>query len=260
MKRVCIFFVLLILCNFCFVNVYASEIDTSYLTALNKETTIYVSVSSGDDINGEGTQEKPYKTINHALNTIPKFLYAEAKIRVLAGDYSKEGMISIENFSKNTLTITAFDGVNDINIPNDEYVFYKFNIFNCDRIKVQGLKLVYNDIGDYGIYTTGTRFAQYIGIKDTYGSQINNGFGVTGGSNVNLENCLISNKNVVVSCNWGSKVVARDFDLNSVGNNIGLWSHGGSTINEIGIQAKATYPEVCIEGSLIIPPSGKIES
>ena len=239
--------------------------NTSQLAEITPELisgkTIYVDVNTGSDTMGTGESTSPYKTITKALSTIKKTLYVDVKIRVLPGDYTTEGNINITNFSKGYITITAFDGTNDVNIPNDDYKVYKFYVGNCDQVVISGIRIMYDGVEDYGIFTTGVRNAHYIGLKNVEGNLINNGFGVTQNSNLMLENCLISNKDTVVSCNNRSTVLAKDFAVGSTNNRIGLWAHGGATIIYSGAQAITTEFSVFKDaGGIIVNEVGVVES
>lgn len=222
--------------------------------------TLYVSTTTGNDTTGDGSINNPYKTIQYTINTLKRTLFTEIKIRVLAGDYSSEGKLGLSNFSKRVITLTAFDGTNDIVTPNDNYIIYGVGVDSCDQLYIQGFKVEFTAPNDYSIYTVNTRDAHYIGLKMTYGNLVNYGFGIRYNSHVTLENCLISNKIVVASCNMDSKLVAKNFDVHSTGNNMGLWAHGGSIINRFGTQPSCTYPIINEEGSLIVSEAGLPET
>lgn len=219
--------------------------------------TLYVNVTTGNDSTGDGSSSSPYATITKALSVLKKTLYTDVKIRIYPGNYSAEGTISIENFTKHYLILSAFDGTNDVTTPGDSYIVYKINANSCDKVQIQGLKISYDQAGDYGIFATNTRFGYFIGIKNNDNTAVNNGFGVTVNSDVYLENCLCANKDVVVSCNYGSRVSSVNWNVGSTGNRIGLWAHGGSIIFKYGAQPTATdYADYVDGGGTIIEETG----
>ena len=80
------------------------------LKPLKNNVTVYVSDKLGDDVNGDGSLAKPFKTIKKALN----YGYSQSSvlfIHVLEGIYSGEGNTNIELSSTVSVTITGA-GVN----------------------------------------------------------------------------------------------------------------------------------------------------
>ena len=95
--------------------------DPGLMLYANK--TVYVA-TTGNDSTGDGTEQKPYKTINYALSRIPKNLNGyTAKVNVAEGTYKEDVMISdtignIQIFATNV-------SVNTIYINNCSYVYVK---------------------------------------------------------------------------------------------------------------------------------------
>jgi predicted outer membrane repeat protein len=80
------------------------------LNALKDNVTIYVSDKLGDDVNGDGSLDKPFKTIKKALN----YGYSQSTtlfVHILEGIYSGEGNTNIGLSSTVSVTITGA-GVN----------------------------------------------------------------------------------------------------------------------------------------------------
>ncbi len=73
--------------------------------ALTEDVTIYVS-PSGSDTTGNGTRAKPYKTVQYALETIPKNLNSfDAAIYLEPGTYA--GAINVEYFCGGRIIFTG---------------------------------------------------------------------------------------------------------------------------------------------------------
>lgn len=75
---------------------------------LTSNVTIYVNGSTGNDTTGTGESTAPYKTIQRAINTIPKNLGGlSAVIDIAAGTYDE--VLSVDNFSNGRLYLGAVD-------------------------------------------------------------------------------------------------------------------------------------------------------
>lgn len=71
---------------------FVSELET--IGVHNADPAIYVS-TSGNDASGNGSESNPFKTIQHAVNSIPKNLSnREITINVASGTYSEDVLIS----------------------------------------------------------------------------------------------------------------------------------------------------------------------
>ena len=78
---------------------FVSELET--IGYIQGDSTIYVS-TSGNDASGNGTESAPYKTIQHAIDVLPKNLNGrEVTINVASGTYSEN--IEIAGFYGGTL-------------------------------------------------------------------------------------------------------------------------------------------------------------
>lgn len=194
--------------------------------------TLYVSVNAGNDTTGDGTSDKPYKTITKALSTLQKVIVEGVKIRVLPGDYTAEGAIRIQGFKGNGylpgqgLTITAFDGTSDVVTANDVYKVNNFHVFDCDVIYLHGLQSAPIS-SDYGVFITNTRFLRLQGYKITKAG--NSAIGVTGNSFIWVSDSVAQNQDTVLSVNQGSKAVSQNW-INSNSNVQGLVANVGSAI------------------------------
>ena len=109
-------------------NIKPLEADATYNVA-----------TTGSDITGDGTQEKPYRTIQYAINMVPKNLNGYgAKIRVAAGTYDEHvlvssfygGYVHLISDSENTLAATCL--VKSIQIKFCRG-YVQVNGFTCTR-------------------------------------------------------------------------------------------------------------------------------
>ena len=67
-----------------------NKIIESLYNSAGSSLSIYVSAERGDDTNGDGTEEKPYKTIQSAVNTIPLISSSMITIFVDEGAYLED--------------------------------------------------------------------------------------------------------------------------------------------------------------------------
>lgn len=91
---------------------------------LTENINIYVS-TTGSDITGDGTVEKPFKTITYALNSLPRdFNGYDATITVSAGTYDED--ILFLGYGVNgtlTISLTGNITVNSIYMENSNVIF-----------------------------------------------------------------------------------------------------------------------------------------
>lgn len=100
---------------------------------LTRDAIVYVS-TVGDDANGDGTSAAPYRTIQKAIDSIPKHLGGhKAEISVDFGVYDEK--IVVESFTAGRLVIGRPGEVftiNAIDIVNSSYV--ETNIYQIDKV------------------------------------------------------------------------------------------------------------------------------
>lgn len=76
--------------------------------ALKRYTVVHVA-KSGSDTTGDGSESKPYLTIQKAVGSLPKLLMVDSAIRIHAGSYDED--VNITGFSgSNPLQIIGNDG------------------------------------------------------------------------------------------------------------------------------------------------------
>lgn len=188
---------------------------------------IYVSVATGNDTTGDGGAALPYKTIAKALSTIKKNISAAIKVRILAGNYSSEGAITVKGFKGTSLTITAFDGTNDVILPSDSYLVDSISNYDCDVVYIYGIKPSPSTT-TYGIFSSNCKFVNIVGYKNTTSST--SGIGVTGNSFVWVKDSTAQNLDTVISSNQGGTVVSQNW-IDSTGNSAGLVVNTGAKIH-----------------------------
>lgn len=184
----------------------------------DKSKTIYVT-TSGSDFSGDGTETKPFKTIQNAINSIPKDLgNQEITINVGSGTYSEEVMIS--GFYGGMLRLA----VGSITISSLT-IYDSFVVVSGDSLTIAASGKTYGIHCHRGanvilqINTTITGSTN--GIYNVYGSRLSARNAVT------INSCTYA-----VVCNFAA--LAYIFSLSGSKNNNGIQASGGiATIGSV---------------------------
>lgn len=193
-----------------------------------KETRIlYVDIEQGTDTNNGLSASTPFKTIQNAINSIPKLLYANVTIRVKIGDYTTQGVISINNFTSGKLKIVAWNGTTEVETAGSGLKTSNITCYYNKFLDLCGIEVVNTNATGYGVFIECCNRVRLFGHTNTDSvAPTNSGIGITQGSNVYMENCVMSNRSACISCNFGSCVTTKSFTGN---NNDVIYSiHGGS--------------------------------
>ena len=185
---------------------------------VSNKTTIYVA-ASGNDASGDGTESKPFKTIQKAVNSIPKDLgNKEIIINVASGTYPEEVMISgfyggMLRLAVDTITI------NSLSIFDSCVVLSGTSLTIAASGKTYGIYIHRGGNAIFQINTTITGSTN--GIYVVYGSRL------TARNAVTINSCTYA-----VVCNFAS--MASIFSLDGSKNNNGIQASGGvATIGSI---------------------------
>lgn len=91
-------------------NIKITEVDNK-LTRLyddkNNTKVIYVSQERGNDSTGDGTQEKPFKSVQRGVDAIPMVSSAAYFVRIEKGTYREN--VLVQNINASNLTIEAYN-------------------------------------------------------------------------------------------------------------------------------------------------------
>uniref|UniRef100_UPI0032606153 hypothetical protein n=1 Tax=Clostridium sp. NkU-1 TaxID=1095009 RepID=UPI0032606153 len=195
---------------------------------LESDVTYYVS-TTGSDITGDGTQEKPYRNIQYAVDMVPKDLHGyRAFIEVADGTYDEHvyilsfigGQIIINSASKNTL-----DGGCNVKSISVQYCssYVYVNGFVCTHAE------------DAVIVIWGCHKVTMVYCQSTVSARTKAGIYI-GESRGRFSCCRISNRNVALQT-VDSTVLSENWDqAGSVNNDYGLSAAYGATIHKTGAQ------------------------
>jgi len=107
---------------------FVSELETIRYT--NESLYIYVSSASGDDGTGDGTAEKPYATIQKAIDTLPRNLNGYNGVVFIAGGTYNE-YVEIADFIHGNVTIANQSSQNVV-INGD------LSVSDCHSVQLSG--------------------------------------------------------------------------------------------------------------------------
>lgn len=201
---------------------------------LTGDISLYVA-TTGSDITGDGTSAKPFKTIQYAIDILPKDLGGHvARINVMNGIYPERLKIygfsngDFQLFSEASETISDACQITDImTLYNTSYVtiggfritstiYHGIMGYGNSAIRLQFLKIIDNALSYDGIFLSECKFSVW--------------------------NCMVSYHNRALVA-YNSHGVSNNW-VAGTGNNYGLYSTYGSVISLIGTQPVATTSRV----------------
>jgi parallel beta-helix repeat protein len=226
---------------------------------------IYADFINGSDSTGDGTEVKPFKTIQHIIDILPKSLSgryitifvknaSETEV-ILIEDFYGSGEIYIKSYSGSNITIDSIDMYNNqINIKIEHFTFLVANVQSGAAITVVyglNVELLYcistSSVLKDGIDIMNTR---YVRIDHCTMSNKYDGILVNSGSSVEVSNCTLSNNGVAIDVSYISTVFS-DTNTGS-GNDVGLSSYYCSTIGKYdSAQPSGTFAEDYDSSSII---------
>lgn len=226
-------------------NVWSDWVKNDYMNTVKSTTeTISWYVSpTGNDTTGDGTQAKPFKTIQATINKVPKVLNHNATIRITEGTYDEKVVIS--GFMGSGVLSLA--GMNTSSLPQK---VKSISIIGCSAY----VSAVFLNITE----TTG----EAITIKYSVGASLNSciidgvastsdGIGIYT-SMATVSSCTISNKRNALYVINGSMIYISS--MSGTNNVVGYKVSYGGTIAKYSssdTRPSATTAEVVDSGGLI---------
>ena len=199
---------------------------------LTSDITLYVS-TTGSDILGDGTQSKPFKSPQHAIDIIPKDLGGHtAVVNVSDGIYQED--MEIKGFSNGILQIRSSTGdtLSD-NCKINRIIAY----WNTCGLIISGFNIMTTT--DAGIYADSCINLNIHFTRITQNALASGKDGMLFSRCIfSVWNCQVSYRNKVMYA-YSSHGVSRDWVVGT-GNINGLWSSYGSVITTVGTQPTAT--------------------
>lgn len=191
--------------------------------ALVEDVIVYVT-NSGSDVNGNGSSDAPFATVQKAVDALPKNLNGhKAEISVDFGTYPER--VIVENFHGGRLVVGRPGEVfilNGITIENSSFV--ETNIYEIDRATGSSLPLYLVKNGS-NVQVSSNMLLDGIdsGIN---GMMVENNSHVVGGNNVKL---TANNCGGVILAQWCSFVSFTE--ITGTGNVVGVVASQGGIIS-----------------------------
>ena len=192
---------------------------------LTESVTVYVNGSSGSDVTGTGASTAPYKTIQAAVDSIPKCLGGyHAQIDIAAGTYVER--VTIDGFYGGRLTIGAADRtvtVSGISVQSSASV--RINVSNITYNANHAGALLYAGYGSNVTIIRGITFrggdAAVQGISAAHGSVVSAAGYTTAFLNFGAA-CVLATSGAIVALETveGNSNTSR-----------GLWAERGAVIS-----------------------------
>lgn len=216
---------------------------------LTEDVTVYVS-TSGNDLNGDGSSVAPYKTIQAALDAIPRHLGGHtATIDIAEGTY--EERINVEGYSGGKLIVGQPDRsvvVRGVNVINSNHV--TFNISNVTWVSGFSGTIFY--VG----YNSSVSLGYGMTVRCSGSEEV--GVGVTYGSRLNANNTVLTVLNcarTAVLATYGS-IVALTTITGSSNTALGLLAERGGILSYTTATISSTEGNASRTGGRILTGSG----
>jgi len=207
--------------------------------ATTKDMTLYVDGTNGDDSNDGLTPQTAFKTIQKAVNSVPKIVNHIVTINVAPGDYSSEDVI-IRGFSGGGLLQLLGDTVVSDTRTVDRIYAWR----NTLTINVHGFNCL--GIGKAGVQASVCIEVTFENIKiDNAGGD---GVYVSAGNAI-VSNSLISNRNRAMYVRYLGQISSVG---NTGTNNNTVFFADAGVIRKGGTQPSGTTQETIINGGQVI--------
>lgn len=208
---------------------------------------IYVS-TTGSDTTGDGTSENPFKTIQHAIDIVPKDLGGHtATIYINDGVYAER--LEINGFSAGIIYLRCAD----TEVVSDEVTVSYVNINYCSALTIiSGIKINNSD-DDASIRVTNNSNVLLNNLKITTLAPTKMGIRCGESNLVRIAGCDITGKLQAVAC-----VNTQAYIQNCTGanNSYACNTSGASVVHILGTYPGSTYGLMQTSGGMIVDTNG----
>lgn len=209
------------------INQYGAVIGT-----LQSNTNLYVS-TTGSDVTGDGTSTKPFKTIQHAVNVLPKDLGGFAvSIAVYDGTYGD--IVYIQGFHNGILSIARYGNWTTLNTTCNVTGFV---CGHCTaRITLAGLNLTRTD-------EPGVKASECSDIVVWYCQSLttsDSGFYFEACVG-RIDSCKAKNKKWGMIAAYMSHIMSTEWSNGSFGTDNGIAATNGSIVHLVGNQPTGAW-------------------
>jgi hypothetical protein len=238
-------------------NVWSTEfpnwskwVEMSTLSFHPGSLTLIVDGTNGDDATANGTEARPYQTIQAALNAIPRY-FVDVVVKIKPGTYDEAPKLTDKMYTGKSLSITSFSGKNDVVISRTStgsVTTLSLSNFSSN-VSVSYMTVVIKDPsnGYCGIRITNTFFpvVKYCDITGVRTSGALGGIAIQNCSVASVSNCCIDDSNIGISISNCGTCQSTDNSNGDIGLKYGL-SVWGSVIRRHGTQPQGTVANTSI--------------
>ena len=219
----------------------------SKASVLTEDVTLYVNGTTGDDSTGDGSSAAPYKTVQKAVDSLPKQLNAHtATISIAAGTYAED--LQVNGFQGGLLNIGDPDGPS----VTLQSIWVDFSSF----VRVNITALV--NTGSAGLVAhSGSNVEIWSELIIDCGGGYSSGITATTGSTIGFSTDLFGILSISVSnCRFaavyaGTGAMVHLTGIKGSGNSIGLRAEQGGVITYETSSLEATTATVAAMGGRI---------
>ncbi|MDT2597386.1 hypothetical protein [Enterococcus dongliensis] len=222
---------------------------------------LFVSIEKGDDKNGDGTEEKPFKTIQMATNMVPLISSARATIWVDDGVYLENVIIS--NISCVSLTIRTIQNVDSFDLSKVDLPVKVRSIgfaSSAGYFQIYGLQAV--DTAN-AIQTDGNKCAFYCKqggylalnkvkcAENTSSSTNYNALYVNGNSKMNVYYSHFADQSILLKASAMSTALFSGTNTGS-GNVVGISADSGATVTDASSTTSGSTTKYKVQLGLVV--------
>lgn len=239
-------------------NISASQADWVYtgvrvgsygamIGTLPDHTTLYVA-TTGSDTTGDGTSAKPYKTIQYALNTLPRDLGGrQATIIINPGVYAEA--VNISNFYNGQLYVRS----TMIGVVSDAVTINYLSIVYCTaNIVIDGIK-INNSAAESSVWVFSSMNVLLNSLKLVTSAPSKRGIYCAQGNIVSVSNCDITGKWIAISHINTSGYIR---DCTGSGNSYAIESSGCGSVHLVGTYPGSMYGLLNTTGGTFLNENG----
>jgi len=202
--------------------------------AVQRNITLHVA-KTGNDTTGDGSESKPYLTIQKALDSLPKLLLARVVIEIHGGTYEE------------TALVYGFSGANSLTVEGAENETVKIKTADirgvnlAESVTLRNVELTgtSGDGYNWSIRTGNVESIILENVSCTNAAASSNvgAFWFVNTSFVRLRNCTVSNK--AIALDVAAAVVYMDSTVTGTGNTVGIrcgsgWGNVGGYVQKGG--------------------------
>lgn len=207
----------------------------------------YYVATTGSDITGNGSQANPFKTIQHAVDILPKDLGGySATITIANGIYPEN--VNINGFHTGSINVTSMS----TDVISSSVGINRIFVNKCDAlISIKGIDVT-NTTNSTAVHVENSYsvYLHYVRVAST-ANQI--GIYAVTNNMLRIYYCNISNRDTAINVTDTNGYI---WNCTGTNNNIGVVINGATTMHMIGTAPSATTARLRYSGAMFVEDSG----